>query len=416
MKIWIGLVVLALAVTSCTARASEQPGPTLKPLELAATPSWATSVPASRVVGMDVRDDLAVVSTGDHLVLADVTTGKVKWYFTPGTDLPGGDGIRWPAQSADVHLVEHDGGLAVLAEYVRTACPKQTCFGTEVAVSDERGLVLMSVEDGSVLVKTPVFLSEPMAQHKSSAFVVRAVDDRVAVVNTAPGGRVQRTVPREALQAVAYDIHTGKELWRLPGMWGVAITGDTLLVSVGENWPTSPPGWAELADSTVAALDVATGTRKWDLDDRFARSEVVVSGGELALVRGVADGKDEAEGVLVDAADGHELSRIGEARIDDCATDGQVVACKVPNGLDVYDAKTDELTGLDERPAGVDAVVAGRIFLSGANRSYTIDTKGNRIDKTLPGAVRAITPGHAVFGPLADAMDKEPVSVYGLTS
>jgi hypothetical protein len=95
--------------------------------------------------------------------------------------------------------------------------------------------------------------------------------------------------------------------------------------------------------------------------------------------------------------------------------DGLVVACSDGHRLSFYDVTEDKLTHADVGALFVDAVRAGRIFLSDGDREFTVDTAGNRIDEKLPGRVLAVTADHVYVRPFASALNPRPVSCYALS-
>jgi outer membrane protein assembly factor BamB len=422
MKIRVVLTVLtALAVASCTTEAqppptTARPEPTLKPLKLAAEPAWTTE---NDVAGLDVRDGLALAVSDEHLTLIDVETGKPRWDIESSGELRGGDGAEWiPLMRARPRLVAHDGGLAVLAEYFFwTDCETSMCSASETEMSDEKGLVLLSAEDGHVLWKEPVVPVERDQDHEPHTSMLWAVDDRVALVAVTPGTLPVDRVPVDQLHAVAYDVGTGKKLWEQNGMWPVAIAGDTVLASAGENEPDHlSPGFGELTGGRITGLDVVTGKPKWDLAGRFDRGEVVMTGGDVMLVRGAADGSVKSESAVFGTNDGLELTVIGGEDAGECATDGRVVACSDEHRLSLYDATEDKLThvGLDGKWF-VGIAREGRIFLNDGDKEFSVDAAGNRIDEDLPGSVLAVTADHIYVKRFASYDNPGQVSCYVLS-
>jgi hypothetical protein len=291
------------------------------------------------------------------------------------------------------------------------------CPASETEMSDEKGLVLLSAEDGHVLWKEPVVPAERDEDHEPHTSMLWTVDDRVALVAVTPGTVPVDWVPVD-LHAVAYDVGTGKKLWEQNGMWPVAIAGDTVLASAGEYEPDPhlSPGSGELTDGTITGLDVVTGKPKWDLTGRFERSEVVMTGGDIVLVRGVAEGSGKFGSAVFETGDGVELTAFGLEDPSDCTTDGRVVACSDLHRLSLYDVTEDKLTHADVDALSVDAVRAGRIFLSdGDHREFTVDAAGNRTDEKLPGRVLAVTADHVYVKPFDAHKNPGPVSCYALS-
>jgi len=160
---------------------------------------------------------------------------------------------------------------------------------------------------------------------------------------------------------------------------------------------------------------VATGKPKWDLADRFDRGEVVMTGGDVMLVRGAADGSVKSESAVFGTDDGLELTVLGGEDASECTTDGRVVACADWNRLNLYDVAKDKVTHADVDAISVDAAWAGRIFLSDGDREFTVDAAGNRIDEELPGRVLAVTADHVYVKPFDAYKNPGPVSCYALS-
>ncbi|GAB1511788.1 outer membrane protein assembly factor BamB family protein [Actinophytocola sp. KF-1] len=365
-----------------------KPEPTLRPLAFAPEASWSIRRGSSLV---DVRDGVALAEDSEHLTLLDAATGATRWQLTAFADMPADGDIMWqPSRDAPSALVPHDGGLAVLTQYYWTDCPTDIC-ADDHGPSDESGLVLLSVTDGSVLWQAPLrpSVNRP-GTPRPPRYELNAVDDRVAVAAFDGGG------------TVAVSVETGEQLWSRPGVWGVAIAGDTVLAQA-DGKPGIAPGRGALTPGSVTALDLSTGVPRWDLVDEYAASEVVATGGDAVLVR-VRSGK-EAAGKVLALGDGHELAETDAAGMIACATDGTLLACPADDGVVVHDLGTGAVTRTGVVALAVDRIQDGRLFLIGSgNRAWTIDQVGNVIDAELPGRVVAMTTGHICFV----ALDPKP--------
>ncbi|MDQ3785742.1 MAG: PQQ-like beta-propeller repeat protein [Actinomycetota bacterium] len=359
-----------------------KPEPTLRPLVFAPEPSWSIRRGSSLV---DVREGLALAEDSEHLTLMDAATGATRWQLTAFEDMPAEGDIKWQhSRDTPSRLVPHDGGLAVLTQYFWTDCPTDLCTDDH-GPSDESGLVLLSAADASVLWKTPV---RPSVNRPETPlppwYELSAVDDRTAVVTFYGGG------------TAAVSVETGEQLWRRPGLWGVAVAGDTVLAQAGGK-PGIGPGKGVLMPGTVTALDLSTGAPRWDLADEYTVSEVVETGGDTVLVR-VRSG-EEPVGKLLALDDGHELAEAeADGFVAGCATDGALLACPTDDGVVIHDLETGAVTRTGVAAIAVDRIQDGRIFLIGSgNRAWTIDAVGNVIDAELPGRVVAMTTGHICF-------------------
>lgn len=387
---------------------TSRPKPSLAPLQLADQPLWTSG---DVLVDVGMRDGVVLTmhQKQDHLTLTDVATGKARWSLKMG-DLPGGGSPDIWQVGAPL-LVGNGDSLAALVTYREYHADPDT---------HDQGLALLSGKDGSVLWKTPTLSSEDEFAH-----LLWAADDTTALVSVSPTNDLTDV---GQVRAIAYDIATGTKRWEQSGIWPYAIAGDTVLGEESVHTVASRGGYGPQPLAKVIALDLATGEKRWDLTARFAGSNLVGVGGDVAVVRGPAERSDTRnQNLVVAAKTSQELASISDhERIDSCASDGLLlIACHLTNG-ETYRIATiridDGTTTLSERalasPAEVDAVWQGRIFAhrqeGGYDVYFTLDQAGHVIDDELPGKLVAISDQHALFSIAGDA-PTGAITAYNLT-
>lgn len=360
----------------------ERPAPVLRPLALAPEPIWT-----SEDSGADeavVRDGVALVLGQQHLTVLDLASGAVRWSLEGGEELDGGAGdSSWaPTGHAPAQLVATEAGLTVPVEYDRPG-------------RDEAGLALLSAEDGEVVWQHETGSAEEVRR------VLWAADDRVALLSVAS----------EGLSTIAVDLGTGEEVWNAPDVWPAAIVGDAALVVSSAESLADPRGAVRMPDGALSARNLVTGEPRWDLGDRFEKSEVTLTAGDVVLVRA------GEEDVLVDAA-GEVLGVLGEQR--GCTTDGStLIACPVDHsGMRVFDLTTREITTatLEGEFASLDSVVAGRVIMVDTDGTFfSADPFGNRIDESLPTGAAAACDTHVLFHTKRAQAPVDVISLHPLT-
>lgn len=410
--------------------APSKPPPTLEPLRLGDKPLWTSEETVyADVSHVEVRDEVLLFHHGDsNLTLVDAATGKPRWTIDKLQELAGGDGAQWLRTfggGQGVHrLVGRGDDAAVLVEYHYWAdCThppghpggRGVCHGSP---SDETGLALVSGQDGSVVWKTPTIPSYPAEVDYDTRpeQVLRVVDDRVALVSITAGAPTSPGYDLGPQRTIAIDMRTGATLWeQSDGGWPSLIVGDTVLSQVSKGLPGSGLS-DELPEGTVVASDLATGQRQWDLSGRFARSRLVLTAGDVALVTGVTERAPAEPSVVVLAAGtGRELAGFDDGEhLRSCESDGRsLIACAVRETQTTgdYEIATFQVDDRTIRPtatgraavAAVHAVWAERIEVSSRtpdgqeSRSYTLDSAGNTIDENLPGDFVGISGNRAVF-------------------
>lgn len=208
--------------------------------------------------------------------------------------------------------------------------------------------------------------------------------------------------------ARALDSATGATRWDARGLWPRFVAGDRVLAEVGSQAPD-----LDAADSAVVGLDATSGRRVWSLADRYARSEVELVAGDVALVYAhPADADTDRDvAVVIDVSTGAEITRLGwdwGAR-STCATGGTLIACILDERLgrhvgestsmvtfDVrnrtsHPAVTDDLAG-----AAVRAVWGDYLFVDDHQATWAVDRNGTRMSDDLPGELLGIDDNHAV--------------------
>jgi outer membrane protein assembly factor BamB len=340
-------------------RAAEGHVSTLEPLALSDDPLWTADRLAGRTMvaspAITVRDDVALLRSFDEFSVLDMATGQVRWSVDPlpesaWAELPGLDGAAWLPSLDGPLLRSHDGEPAVLTDYWN---PPET--------GGSKGVALLSAETGEVLWRRDV----------PDLAGLGAADDHTALVATTPGGYGLGADDLGSLKTLAIDMGTGEKLWEQTGVWPDAVSGD---VALGHRSLERHPSPSE--ETTVVALDLGTGAQKWDLSERFVRSRLVQTAGDVALVAGSLSRDFDGSTMDVVATDSgkplHDIS--GES----CYTDGRtLVSCVTPSGklsdLDTFDIPEHTMKESRASFIGVTTVGRNRLFLEdvggGATRS-----------------------------------------------
>lgn len=370
----------------------ERPAPVLQPLALAPEPTWTSEegFDGSAADGAVIRDGLALVTGPEHLVVLDVATGEARWSLEKDEELDGGDGdSAWsPTLHRSPRLVATEDGLAVPVEYHRPG-------------RDEVGLALLSAADGSVVWQRETGTA-PETQR-----VLWAVDDRVALATVA--------TKSGSLTTIAFDINTGEQLWDTADVWPAAIAGDTALMISSAESLEDPWGAPRMPDGDLAGWDLVTGEPRWDLGDRFEWAEVVMTAGDVVLLRAREQDATDGKDLLVDAA-GEVLGVLGDQH--GCTTDGStMIACPVDySELRVFDLASREITTapVEDSFVNLDGVVAGRLVLKDSSGFFSIDRFGNKIDESLPSGVIAASDTHVLFHALREETLLHVITIHAL--
>jgi hypothetical protein len=373
-RLLAGLTVVAAVLGGCDTVEStpKPPEPTVKPVELTAMP-WTVkadqdTIPQLRdgvVLYVDQYDIDGDVSKEQRIVLADAATGTPRW--TSGGALPGG--LVWDALTRPV-LVAHDGAVAVLVEYCTTSC---------VGNPGGDGIALLSGTDGSVLWQAKTVTGTADAQTR-----LHVVDDDTAVVTVQPGTGTFGVDDPKALRVLAFDLATGKERWETSGVWPQRIAGDVLLGAVGKQEPPAHPDFApppvdDGEETTVAALDLATGRELW----RTPATRLVAVAGNSALVFGAAQ-------EVVDALTGQRIADFADAASPyGCAgnVDSTLIACATRDAQRIRTFDTRDRSMAVSRGFAASTVWRDRVIDWDGDPVTTVDRAGNRVDDPLPGAI-----------------------------
>lgn len=406
-KILLGVALVAAAVVTVLVwpsgedpappRAAAQ-APLLEPLRVAERPLWTGP---TDVMWAEMRDGLALFQHGDlALSLYDATTGATRWTMEKLHDLGGVAYVATLHSGPDErHLV---GQAGVLVQYEGVQCRGDFC---EPGPGDESGLALLSATDGRVVWRTPVLTYPDVPYESRPNPTLRVADDRVAVFSVMTG-LVGPKYDKGTQLTVAIDVRTGAKLWeRADGVWPMWIAGDTLL-GVAAPWPPHSGLGGDPTDYTIVASDLTTGEERWERED----SRLVTVAGEVGLV------EDTSKNLTAVAAeDGRELATFEHAdRMAACQTDRTLIAC-----LTKFDGRDHDIVTFDteKRKTGtvtpgaktvltLESVRAGRLFVTGRHasdpakdRTYTLDSAGNEIDRRLdlPGDILLLTEDRVVL-------------------
>lgn len=340
-----------------------------------------------------IRDDAVLLRGPQQFSVFDMATGQVRWSVSQlenpsGVKLPGLDGALWGSWLDGPLLRSPGDEAAILTDYWN---PPET--------NRDSGVALLSAATGEVLWRKdiPDFAG------------LGAADDHTALVATTTSGGVGEVDDHGVLKTLALDMNTGEQRWEQIGVWPDAISDDTALGHRSLQRHPSPSD-----DTTAVALDLDTGTQKWDLSERLAKSHVVLAAGDVALVKGSLV-KDVEGGVreIVATDNGARLRSIGGKS---CHTDERtLITCATQSAeLDLYtfDVAKHTKTESQQPSINVTAVWRNRVFLSAiGEEGYSVDRTGAKVDKKLPGVLIAISDRYAMF----DITDEKRTEVYRLT-
>lgn len=318
---------------------------------------------------------------GDRLVVADATSGVVRWAIGSGAEV-GGDGTTVAFYSSP-DVVQVGADQLVLLVYEKQVGARRV----------EEGLAALSLKDGSLRWRVPLRTGPQYEVHVSA----RTANGQLALLE------IWRTDRRKGASSnivesrtVAIDLRTHRKRWEAPGVKPWDVVGDTVVGTV----PKLPYEVGSRSDGVAVGLDAATGKRRWDLAKRHATSRFVAAVGTVAVV-GTEDGA-----AVVDVASGRERVRIGK-ELSSCRNDGQgLIACRAGGESMNSHLVTVQVTG-DTTPqvtqllavAGVTPthVLRKWIFASSGDRAVVVDAVGTPRDGDLPGQLAAESDRLAVF-------------------
>lgn len=382
MKLRAMLIVFAaLVVTSCSA-VEVQPVPnspttttsaksTLPPLDVATEAAWTSDVGNE----LRLRDGTALAIGDDTFQVIDTETGDVRWSVNSGTDIAGG---KWDAYVGTPFLVGEGRNLAVLTAYYR------------LGDDNEFGLVLLSAEDGRELWHTST----------GEGLRLQAADDRIALVTVTEGASHSEVAELDELKIIAYDVRTGDKAWERTGAWPTAIVGDTVLgVRALED-----DAWESGLNSTAVAVafDAKTGEPRWDLEDRYQASEVVLAVGDVVVVHALQSKKPPAMLMALSAESGEHVADFGDAPDAYCETDGETIVACTPNGrsISVIQVDSKKVTQLSV-DGSLDTVGRDRLYVDGLDH-HSVDLAGVTVDQSMPGKPVLVTDDYLVVDPYSD--------------
>ena len=395
----MAVVAVVAILTEGTTKDAEPP----RPLDPTVEPTWSTGVFAVNNLGVDVRDEMALVpGQKEGLGLRDAASGEPRWLIEPGGELPGGGGARW-LETGDVpQLVTHDDGLAAVVMDQRCdPCP----VGDPDHAPTELGVSLLSGEDGRVLWRTPLVPAERIAQDQAGISTFLA-DDRIVVVGVMAEADVEVEV-----RTIAVDIDDGSVLWEVPDVSPLAIAGDVVL-TVGHPFLMSEEiGTGGLAAGSVAAVDAATGEQLWDLRDQHDRSQLVLVAGDVALVRVVGEGKRHPRGLVITIDRAQVLEELGYGDLAGCATDQRQIVCPRDGDLWMFQVTDGEVRTLspEVEVTRVDALTEDRIYVTANRNRHSVDLEGRLVDENLPGRFVARGEDWVIF---QTSDDPQPVEAF----
>ncbi|MEU3272048.1 hypothetical protein ABZ639_14480 [Saccharomonospora sp. NPDC006951] len=317
----------------------------------------------------------------------DAGTGATRWSVGALDELPGGDGALLYQVDKPTAVISRGDEWWPVVEYYRQR-------GEDHA---ERGLAVLSAEDGSVVRTVPVVEAAPEDQPEYTIAGWRA-GGTSAVVVAAPSA----TEDEGTARTVGVDLLDGAVTWEREGQEGldpVAIAGDVVIAR---------PAGDDDKRTVAAAYDLGSGEPKWSLADRYPSSYVDENGAPVAagvLAVYVTDDAGVVGVALVDATSGDELTRVRMA--SGCASDaaGDFLAC----GISVDDTSDRRLLTVSEdgepRVSGkavesgqVAGAFAGRTVVGGGSSAALnlYDAAGNPRGEGPRGRLLAISEGHLV--------------------
>lgn len=369
-------LVVAVGATIALLTGDEQ-NEEAQALDLPAEPAW--SAPGGPGFGSSpvVRDGMVLVHELDAgLSLRDAATGEVRWTVEPEAELPGGDGRRWRG-STGAQFVTHDDRLAVLvSDYGCESCTPSR--------PTDLGIALLSGEDGSVVWRTTVLTAEQMPEDDQPYLDKVVAGDGLALVGLAadegPGGSRGRMI--------AHDFDSGAVLWELADVWPLAAVGDVVLTVSYPFSDSGQPGSGGLSTGRVAAVSAATGKPLWDLADQYDRSELVLTAGDVALVRAVEEDKRHPRGLVVTLDRGQVLEEFGYGDLSGCAADERtLIVCPRDGDLWTFQVADGKVRTIDAevRVDRVNGIAPDRIYVVASGDNHSIDYDGALVDQGLPG-------------------------------
>jgi outer membrane protein assembly factor BamB len=384
----------------------------VEPLALGAEPVWGQEHPSPWVLrDAWFRDDVAVLYGGyaeqpdDRLQVVDAGTGERRWGLNRGDEIPDGQGVKWAGgqRPAVVDLGDDTSALLVPYHCIDYCLEQRDAYAT---VAEESGVAALALDDGRLLWTSAVAANDvPETRQGPLESPVALVAGETAVVmakepHCSDTGRLH-----VGLQTVALDPVGGGRLWEVDGLMPVAVAGDTVLTEAEEASPEHPCSGSDQHD--VVALDAATGEVRWDLRERFGRSDLVLTAGDLALV------ETAHETLVLDLTDGSEVASFGREVSDDCGSDGRtLIACKVAvpgrdGALATFDVESRHrgIALTNEAMSSIDSVGLDRVFADGTGVNGSVpsdeigsfDRSAHLVDEDLPGALLAASPDYAMF-------------------
>ncbi|WP_143021302.1 hypothetical protein [Prauserella marina] len=348
--------------------------------------------PFSELSHAEIRGDVLLVDgVGDKggaegVAVVDAGTGAPRWSVGALDELPGGDGALLYQVDKPTAVISSGDEWWPVVEYYRQA-------GDDHA---ERGLAVLSADDGSVVRTVPVVKAAPESEPEYTIANWRA-GGTSAVVVAAPSA----TEDEGTVRTVGIDLLEGAVTWEREGQEGIdpaTIAGGVVIGRAAGNGDDK---------QATAAYDLRSGEPKWSLADRYPSSYVdenrtPVAAGVLAVY--VTDDAGVVGVALVDTVSGEELTRVKMA--SGCASDaaGEFLAC----GISVDDTSDRRLltVSADGEPkvsgkaveAGqVAGAFAGRTVVSGGSSALNLyDAAGNPRGEGPRGRLLAISEGHLV--------------------
>ncbi|GAB3447518.1 outer membrane protein assembly factor BamB family protein [Actinophytocola sediminis] len=311
-RCFVCLIMVALMVSACTGDPATSP-PDSGPAKFVVSPEPVWTAPAGLSAGRlpELREDSLIVygagaDAGGNRAVAvlDIATGEPRW--SVDSQITAGPDRGRQEKVADAG----NGEWVVIAPY-------ECAASTDCAPGN--GIVAFDGKDGRTRWRTP------LDANLRVGFIAVGGDVAVSLVGASDeklGGS----------RAVATDVSDGSVRWESVGVWPLFVVADTVLgIETDRLRPLDPT--VESA-STVVGLDARTGARRWDLSDRYPRSNLQLALGDVAVV-GTADERGgNQRSRVVDARTGSELADLGEPMR--CLGDQQsLVVCGPVTGRDL---------------------------------------------------------------------------------
>ncbi|HEY0691762.1 MAG TPA: PQQ-binding-like beta-propeller repeat protein [Kribbella sp.] len=341
---------------------------------VSAEPVWTalTGLSAGRMP--DLRGESLVVygpgeDTDDNraVTVLDVATGQPRWSADSQDSTESGRARQ--EKVADVG----DGEWVVLAPY--------EC-GTTPGCAPGNGLAALDGNDGRTRWRTPLDPQLPVR------YVAVGGDVAVSLLSTSDDTLA-------GSRAVATDVSDGTVRWESAGVWPVLVVGDTVLAIEADRVVPLDPTVEQAA--TVVALDARTGARRWDLADRYPRSNLQLALGDVAVIGTADEDGGNQRSRIIDAGTGQELADFGEPMR--CLGDQEnLVVCGTEEGRDLtlFDVARREssiLRGAGPRQGeGVLSPVRGYLFRG----EDVIDRSGTVVSDQPLGLVVAMSDRYLV--------------------